>query len=234
VSDELAGAVSVDFPLRGEWVAVTSPADRIPSHGTDQLAQRFAYDFIRTDRRTGMHVHPGSGWRTNLVGGRTRECYAWGQPIHMPFDGEVVEASDGYPERQWVLPIREVAIVLKNAFTFNPSRGLRPLVGNHVIARSGDLFAAFAHLTTGSVAVERGETVRAGDVIGRVGHTGNSTAPHLHFQLMDGPDPLTARAIPCAFRELEIERDGTWEPARDVVPGRTDRIRFGADAAAAA
>lgn len=230
MSDELGGAVTVDFPLRGEWVAITSPGDRVPSHGTDQLGQRFAYDFIRTDRRTGWHVHPGSGWRTNLIGGRTRDCYAWGQPIHMPFDGEVVEAMDGFPERSWVLPIRELGIVIKNALTFNPTRGLQPVVGNFVVARSGDLFAAFAHLTTGSVAVRRGEVVRSGDVIGRVGHTGNSTAPHLHFQLMDGPDPVTAGAVPCAFRELEIERPDGWETVHDIVPGRRDRIRYGLDA----
>jgi hypothetical protein len=225
VSDELEGAVSVDYPLRGEWIAVTSPGDRIPSHGVDMLSQRYAYDFIRTDRRRGLHVHPASGWQTNTIGGRTSECYAWGQPVHMPFDGEVVAASDGYPERGWVLPIRELAIALKNAVTFNPTRGLQPVVGNYVIARSNDVFAAFAHLTTGSVAVVPGQAVRVGDVIGRVGHTGNSTAPHLHFQLMDGPDPVTARGVPCAFRALEIERAGGWERASDVVPRRQDRIR---------
>jgi len=33
----------VRFPLRGQgWVAVSSPADRIPSHGTDMLGQRCA------------------------------------------------------------------------------------------------------------------------------------------------------------------------------------------------
>jgi murein DD-endopeptidase MepM/ murein hydrolase activator NlpD len=144
----------------------------------------------------------------------------------MPFDGEVVEAMDGYPERSWVLPVREIAIVLKNAVTFNPKHGLQPVVGNYVVARSGDLFAAFAHLTSGSVAVAPGQAARSGDVIGRVGHTGNSTAPHLHFQLMDGPDPVTAAGVPCAFRELEIERSDGWERVTDVVPARSDRIRF--------
>ncbi len=225
--DELEGAVVVKFPLRGEWIAITSPGDRVPSHGVDMLAQRFAYDFIRTDRRRGLNVHPGSAWRTNIIGGRTRECYAWGQPVHMPFDGEVVAALDGYPERSWVLPIRELALVLKNALTFNPTRGLQPVVGNFVVARSNDgVFAAFAHLTTGSVVVAPGQVVRVGEVIGRVGHTGNSTAPHLHFQLMNGPDPITASGVPCAFRELEVERDGAWERVSDVVPRRQDRIRL--------
>jgi len=58
--DALEAAVVVDFPLRGERIAVTSPGDRIPSHGVDMLAQRFAYDLIRTDRRRGMNVHPAS------------------------------------------------------------------------------------------------------------------------------------------------------------------------------
>ena len=54
---ELAAAVVVDFPLRGEdWVAVNSPADRIPSHGVDILGQRYAFDFVRVDgRRPGFH-----------------------------------------------------------------------------------------------------------------------------------------------------------------------------------
>jgi hypothetical protein len=225
MASELDGAVIVDFPLRGEWVAINSPGDRIPSHGTNILGQRFAFDFIRIDRRRGWHVSPASSLRANLIGFPIREAYGWGEPIHMPFDGEIVDAQDGYPERIRVVPIREIAVALKNSVTFDPSR-IRSLTGNFVLARRGDIFAAFAHITTGSIRVRPGQQVRAGEVIGQVGHTGNSTAPHLHFQLMDSPDIVTARGVPCAFSRLEIERDGRWELAVDVVPRRADRIRY--------
>ena len=64
---------------------------------------------------------------------------------------------------------------------------------------TGGTYALYAHLAPGSVAVSPGQRVRVGEVLGRVGHSGNSTAPHLHFQLMDSPDPWQARGIPCAF-----------------------------------
>ena len=50
MTTEMQSAMRVAFPLRGEWVAFNSPGDRVPSHGTDLLGQRFAYDFIRGDR----------------------------------------------------------------------------------------------------------------------------------------------------------------------------------------
>jgi murein DD-endopeptidase MepM/ murein hydrolase activator NlpD len=222
---ELDGAVVVEFPLRGEWVAFNSPADRIPSHGTDLLGQRFAFDLIRTDRRKGWRIHPAGGWRSNLLGFPVRETYAWGQPVHMPFDGEIVAAEDGWPERSRIVPIREIAVAVKNGVTFRPDR-LRSLLGNYVIARGADVFAGFAHLVPGSVSVAAGASVRSGALIGRVGHSGNSTAPHLHFQLMDSPDLLTAGGVPCAFRRLEVERDGAWIPMHGAIPGRADRVRY--------
>lgn len=239
MDDALRHPLVVDFPLRGErWVVVTTPAHRVPSHGTDLLGQRYAFDFVRVDDRPGVHVHPASSWRTETIGGRTRECYAWGEPIHAPFDAEVVTASDGAPERQWVNPAREIFRALRNAATFTPEK-LPAILGNHVVLRatdataaggveghsSGDVFAGFAHLAPGTVAVAAGQRIRTGDVLGRVGHTGNSTSPHLHFQLMDSADLVTAAGLPCAFRAYEVERDGAWHPMVDGVPGRRERIR---------
>jgi murein DD-endopeptidase MepM/ murein hydrolase activator NlpD len=188
------------------------------------LGQRFAFDLLRVDDRPGINAHPAGTLRGLIIGGRTRECYAWGATVHAPFDGDVITASDGMAERAWLHPVREIAHVLWTAVTFRPSQ-LSKVLGNHVILRSGDVYAGFAHLVPDSVMVREGQTVRAGEVIGRVGHTGNSTMPHLHFQLMDGPDPLTARAIPCAFRAFDVLRDGRWEPTANGIPGRTDRIR---------
>jgi hypothetical protein len=228
--NELDGAVAVDFPLWGEhpktqWVAVNTPGDRIPSHGTDMLGQRFAYDLLQVDSRRGLHDHPAGTFCRLIFGVRARDCYAWGAEIHAPLDGEIVRASDGVGERRWIHPLRELVLVLKNAATFSPDR-LPSVLGNHVIMQSGDIFAGFAHLVPGSVTVEAGQTVRRGDVLGRVGHTGNSTSPHLHFQLMDSPELMTAKGVPCAFRAYEVLRDGSWESVENGVPRKVDRIRY--------
>jgi murein DD-endopeptidase MepM/ murein hydrolase activator NlpD len=106
-------------------------------------------------------------------------------------------------------------------------RGLDPvrLAGNHVIMATAGACALYAHLAPGSVAVTRGQRVRAGEVLGRVGHSGNSTAPHLHFQLMDSADPLRATGIPCAFAAYLMERDGQWRRVERGIPHRRERIR---------
>ncbi|MFR3572092.1 MAG: M23 family metallopeptidase [Sellimonas intestinalis] len=77
-----------------------------------------------------------------------------------------------------------------------------------------------------SVQVTVGQYVKAGDYVGNVGHSGNSFAPHLHFQLMDSRDITKANGLPCAFREYEIFIDGLWKEVKDGVPTNRDRIRF--------
>lgn len=57
-------------------------------------------------------------------------------------------------------------------------------------------FVALCHLRRGSLAVRPGDPVRAGEVLGRCGNSGNSTEPHVHLQVMDAPDPTAARAVP--------------------------------------
>jgi murein DD-endopeptidase MepM/ murein hydrolase activator NlpD len=110
------------------------------------------------------------------------------------------------------------------AVTFRPERAAE-LAGNHVIIQGGPGCVLLAHLAPGSVAVREGQLVGEGDLVGRVGHTGNSTAPHLHLQLMDGPSPMGASGLLCSFRELEILQGSTWVRAADVIPRSTDRIR---------
>jgi len=136
----------------------------------------------------------------------------------------IVRAVDGFAERRRVHPIREALLALKNGLTFTPAH-LPGILGNHVIARSGDVFAAFAHLAPGSTTVRSGQAVRVGEVIDRVGHADNSTTPQLHFQLMDAADQAIARGLQCAFQAYEVLGGGEWVEARNGIPGKADRIR---------
>ena len=98
-------------------------------------------------------------------------------------------------------------------------------MGNQVIVRSDGIYAAYVHLAPASVQAEVGRRVSRGDVLGLVGSTGNSTAPHLHFQVMDDANPLVARAIPAVFARYEVWRNGQWQQVQNSVPTTTERIR---------
>ncbi|HVX33479.1 MAG TPA: M23 family metallopeptidase [Solirubrobacterales bacterium] len=78
--------------------------------------------------------------------------------------------------------------------------------GNHVVvAMGGGRYAFYGHLKPGSVRVKVGQRVRPGEVLGLLGNSGNSNAPHLHFQLMDGPTPLGSEGIPYTFSSFTAE-----------------------------
>jgi murein DD-endopeptidase MepM/ murein hydrolase activator NlpD len=52
--------------------------------------------------------------------------------------------------------------------------------------------------------VRAGDRVERGQVLGLVGNTGNSDAPHLHFHVMDGPSPLDSNGLPYAIDAFEV------------------------------
>ena len=192
------------------------------------LGQRYAYDFVRTDPGSkGMRFYRPSLLHYLILGVRLQQCHGWGQPIFSPAAGTVVKAEDGWPERNPVHLVRDLAILLKYAFTFDIKRTVdfRPLAGNHIILETNEGYALLAHAQTRSIKVAQGDQVAPGQHLANVGHSGNSTAPHLHFHMMDREDARTAQGIPCCFREYEVFQDAAWRLVQDGIPKHTDRIR---------
>jgi len=232
-SNEMIAArepIIVEFPLRGEWLSPNTPGTKIPSHGTDQLGTRYAYDFIQVDwERKGWPAYRVSLLQYLLFGVPLSEYYSWGQEVYAPCDGIVVQAEDGYEERERTNLLSDLSSAYKNAHYFDPSRDdVRSVAGNYIIMECGDnVYAALVHLQTGSIQVTVGQSVKKGEAIARVGNSGNSLAPHLHFQLMDSSDIATANGLPCAFEQYEVFQDGEWQQVVHGIPTDKDRIRFG-------
>ncbi|KPK54026.1 MAG: peptidase M23 [Thiotrichales bacterium SG8_50] len=229
--DDERQPVIVDFPLRGEWAAPHTPGHQVPSHGLDMLGQTYAYDLMQIDwaRPKGYKFFRKSMLGYLLVGVRLTQCFGWRAPIYAPFDADIIEAEDGVGERDPVHFVRDIAVVLKHAFFFRKkiesNRDLKPVLGNYIILRHGDIYSMMAHIHSGSFKVSAGDRVRAGQQLAEVGHAGNSTAPHLHFQLMDRQELMTAKGLPCAFRSYEILENGKWQKVHNGIPDRRDRIR---------
>ncbi len=221
--------IAVKFPLSGEWCAVSTPGYTVPSHGTDELGQRYAYDFLQIDWSIakGYKYYDQSLIQSLLIGVKLENTYCWSQPIFSPFEGEVVEVRDGCKERNPVHIARDLAVVIKNAFTFKAGNNdeLHPVLGNHIILKGKESFALIAHARCNSIRVSEGDVVSEGQQLAEVGHSGNSTAPHLHFQPMDRPELLEAKGLPCCFKGYQLHQQDKWENVTNGIPDRRDRIR---------
>ena len=225
---EVVEPITVKFPLSGEWCAANTPGYKVPSHGTDQLGQRYAYDFFQIDwEQKGYKFYKTPILRSLIFGVKLQDTYCWSKPTYSPFDGEVIEAKDGLEERNPVHIARDLAIVLKNGFFFRGENNddLHPVLGNFIILKKQDgIFCLIAHARTGSIKVTEGQMVKEGEELAQVGHSGNSTAPHLHFQLMNSPNLMAAEGLPCCFKRYHIYNQGNWEPIDNGIPGKRVRI----------
>ena len=179
-------AIVVEPPLEGDgWVAVNGCCDAITSHrgavmainGQLRVPERFAIDWVKLDDSGRLFTGDVS----------KLESYAYyGAPIHAAADGVVVNLYDETDEQ--VPGADAKGITMEN------------IGGNMLVVDIGDgAFAFYAHLQRGSLKVKLGDRVTTGQVIGLLGNTGNSTAPHLHFHIMDGPSPLDANGLPFVF-----------------------------------
>jgi hypothetical protein len=215
--------VLLALPFSQSWLAVNTPARRVPSHGTHFAGQTYAFDFVAVDaRRRSTDVRD---WRAFLATEPVERFFGFGRPILAPADGQVVAVHDGEPD---LTARRSPVVVLPYLLTQGSRlrRGFSALVGNHVILKLDEpgTYMLLAHLREGSVRVRPGERVSIGKPVGMCGNSGNSTQPHLHLQVMDRVDLIHARGLPVAFRDyVAWSADG---PRRVEVgiPGHRERI----------
>ena len=212
--------VEIAFPFTGLWRARNSPARRVPSHGSELFAERYAIDFVGVDDR---HRTAGTrDWRTFLATEPPERFVAFGRPILAAGSGTVVRTHDAEPDHD----ARRSQLALVPYALGQAARvreGLPAVAGNHVVIRlaDSDAHVALVHLRLGSIRVSVGQHVVEGQQIATCGNSGNSTQPHVHVQVMDGPDPSGARGLPLAFRRFREWPAGTKRARvrEHVLPG---------------
>lgn len=172
----LAGR-GVSMGLSGHRGGAIRPQDGIPYQKA-----RYAFDFVRFND-TGQAF---TGERS-----RNEDWIGYGSQVLAVADATVITVQDGIPDSRPFDPDRLQSLTGET------------LAGNYIVLDIGnEIFAFYGHLQPGSVLVREGDRVRKGRVIGRVGNSGNSTLPHLHFQI-NRAIPIQGEAVPYVFEGYE-------------------------------
>lgn len=198
-----AAMVRLGFPLRdGSYL--------VANGGTNTSVSTHARTFARATARQRLYYgqsHAVDLVALNRMGFQARgfspaepdRYEIFGHPVVAPCGGSVVQAADDYPDMR--VPIMDA----KN------------MAGNHVLLRCSGADILLAHLRRGSIRVRPGQRVAQGQIIGQVGNSGNSGAPHLHIHAQEpGPSdaPFSGRPLPMAFDGRYLVRGDRVEASR--------------------
>ncbi|MFH1749053.1 MAG: M23 family metallopeptidase [Planctomycetota bacterium] len=170
---QAAFRLPLDGPVTVAWGGATSDVN----YHVYLPDQRWAYDLLV--------ARDGTTFRAD--GSRFADYYSYGLPVLAPASGRVFAAHDGEPE---------VAI--------GAPRWALAGLGNHVgIEVAPNEYLFIGHFQPGSVTVQVGDDVRAGQQIAGIGNSGNSSEPHIHLHLQDTPQPYFGEGIPFSFSRYE-------------------------------
>ena len=189
-----------NFPLRGIWY-VGNGASFHTGHRW-AIPEEFALDIAKIGE-SGLS-HKGDGARFD-------DYYAYGADVLAAADGHVISAANDQAEDPSAMQrpneSQEAYFArLQKEQGERLAKGLTAITGNYVMIDHGkNEYSLYAHLQPGSVRVDVGTQVKTGDVIGKLGSSGNSTEPHLHFHVCDKPDPLMCAGIPVNFSNVTIQ-----------------------------
>lgn len=175
-------AIVIKPPLQGEnWLVTTACCKpnvhrdlRIAVDGRRiATAETFAVDWAKVENN---RLYDGDGTANE-------QHYAFGADVLAVADGTVVSIQDGKPE---TTPYTSMTPETKSDYG-----------GNHVMLEiAPNVIAFYAHLQPGSLTVEVGDVVQVGTALAKLGNTGPSQGPHLHFGLLDVPDPFIGKSLP--------------------------------------
>jgi hypothetical protein len=215
--------VIIGPPLgEGMWVAARGPSNvsghrraLIPTEGHAYIAQRFAIDLMKVgmDRRVMPENHQS----------KNESWYGYGAEVIAVADGVVVGVRDGIPDNVPLSPERAVPITSET------------VGGNYVMLKLAEgWYAFYAHLRPGSLRVKVGDRVRRGQVLGLLGNSGNSDAPHLHFHIASAPSALGAEGLPYVFESFAVLGIEAFDPQKKSageqrafeIPLENELIRF--------
>jgi len=176
--------VRYSLPFSGRWTVINGGLDKASSHSWGIPTQRYAYDFFILDENN----QSCTGDKTVL-----QNYYCYGREVLAPADGVVVEAKDTY----------------KDSRTFgngSVDRTTKDIRGNYIVIRHAKKEYSFiAHLLPESIKVKGGQQVKRGEVIAQCGNSGNTSEPHIHFQIQDGRSFLASAGLPITFEGIEAK-----------------------------
>jgi hypothetical protein len=216
-------------PLAGKgWVAFNGCCEPggvhrgsgLPVNGQVHYAQRFAIDWMLLNADARFFHGDGKS---------VKDYANYGATVIAVADGTVVEALDRLDD--------QVPGSLPDPKTIT----LENIDGNHIVLDLGHgKYGFYAHLQRHSLRVAKGDRVKRGQALALLGNTGNTSAPHLHFHLMDGTSVLGSSGLPYVFDKFELagqlspaqfkagEIDGEW--SKDVsTPASGRKLEFPLD-----
>jgi hypothetical protein len=183
-------AIVIRPPLQGNgWLATTACCkpnvhrdERIAIDGVRiETGETFAVDWVKVKND---RLFDGDGKRVE-------QYYGFGEDVLAVADGTVVSIHDGMPDQ--------------TPFVFMVPKSKSEYGGNNVMLEiAPSVFAWYAHLRQGSIMLKVGDAVKAGAPIAKLGNTGPSEGPHLHFGLIDKPDAIAARSLPFVFDSFSL------------------------------
>lgn len=162
------------MPIKEKWFVFWGGTNQFINYHYVYETQRYAYDLVI--------LKDGQSYCDAPT--RNENYYAFNKEIVAPADGEVVKVMEG----------------VKDNVPGEMDEG-QPEGNCVVIKHSNNEYSMIAHFKQNSILVKDGENVQKGQVIGLCGNSGNSSEPHVHFQVMDSPNYYNGQSIRIQFED---------------------------------